>query len=437
MEKDSENLENVFLQIMKQLSDEQKSPLEVATDIVERTAMLVNADVCTWFRVTSDRQRLVLAAAYGPKGDLVPTDLFYDLPWDEFDDAKIKGLTAWIAVRGEEFSSDTFPQLRAHKSHRGVWDEKVWGHIPVSDLKSWFGVPLRLGEDATPKQSVIGVLKVERSVSEPFTDHDKYIVRLMARYISISLEYRDRIVAKFLQQLGHPLWGAIATIMNMFRDSYNLSSQIQLQDGQANHVLLESLKENQHSGLVHTQFVHQSMEALKELVLGSAEDRSSAETAKECDVVSIAQEIIKDISDLVKAQRQAFPQLGDFKIALDCTSDKISATLTEAKVSALRAIITELLYNAVKHARTGEKALLSITSETYLNIEVRDYGKGIQDEALSHIFDIGFYTRPDFAPEGVGCGLPMIRSVCQKFGWLNPEVQRHQQGASFIIRMPN
>ena len=34
-------LENVFLDIMKQLSDEQKSPLDIARNIVERTAHLV------------------------------------------------------------------------------------------------------------------------------------------------------------------------------------------------------------------------------------------------------------------------------------------------------------------------------------------------------------------------------------------------------------
>ena len=336
---------------------------------------LVKAEICTWFRVTSDRQKLVLVAAYGTKSELVPAERVYDLPWDAQRDEDIHGLTAWLAVRGDEFSANSFRQLCAHRSHRGMWDTSVWGHRPTSELKSWFGVPLKLGELQAPKESVLGVLKVERSTDEPFTEEDKYIVRLMARYIAISLEYRNRITAKFLQQVGHPLWGAMSTIINILdtaRETVEAIAQFYKSDGGD----IERLKNTIHTGRIHASFVNQSMTAIRKSVLGSEAERKTGATTP-TNILDTVREIANSINDLSNAQRSIFPDADSFTVEVEARTGT-TVRITPEEKDAIRTIITEFLYNALKHGRSGELARVSIWEEnSMMVIEVRDYGKGI------------------------------------------------------------
>ena len=150
-------------------------------------------------------------------------------------------------------------------------------------------------------------------------------------------------------------------------------------------------------------------------------------------------EIANSINDLSNAQRSIFPDADSFTVEVEARTGT-TVRITPEEKDAIRTIITEFLYNALKHGRSGELARVSIWEEnSMMVIEVRDYGKGIPDENLQHIFDEGFHTAARFAPEGVGFGLTMVRSLTQNFGWPLPEARPHPRdggGVSFRISIP-
>jgi signal transduction histidine kinase len=71
-------------------------------------------------------------------------------------------------------------------------------------------------------------------------------------------------------------------------------------------------------------------------------------------------------------------------------------------------------------------------------LRVIDSGDGIPEQHLGRIFDEEFHTRPQFAPEGIGYGLPMVRSIAAKFGWPTPSAEKREPhtGAVFTVTVP-
>jgi signal transduction histidine kinase len=85
---------------------------------------------------------------------------------------------------------------------------------------------------------------------------------------------------------------------------------------------------------------------------------------------------------------------------------------------------TETICPPARAARTG----------SFIRITIRDSGSGIAPEALPHVFDTGFTTRP--AGKGSGLGLAIVKEiVAQHGGWVTCQ-SKFGQGASFILHLP-
>ena len=105
----------------------------------------------------------------------------------------------------------------------------------------------------------------------------------------------------------------------------------------------------------------------------------------------------------------------------------------------LSQVVTNLLTNAVKYSPEGSEVRLRLSqSDTQACIEVQDFGKGIAEKQLPHIFDT-FYRTPDAQASskfGLGLGLAICKDIVERHGgriWVESKVGK---GSTFFVELP-
>ncbi|MDB6069033.1 MAG: sensory box histidine kinase/response regulator, partial [Verrucomicrobiales bacterium] len=86
---------------------------------------------------------------------------------------------------------------------------------------------------------------------------------------------------------------------------------------------------------------------------------------------------------------------------------------------------------AVKRELRGEEGI-ALPPGPYLQISVRDWGPGIPEEHLQHLFHGRFTTKP----EGNGCGLPICYQIVRDHGGEMLVRSRVNVGTEFLIYLP-
>lgn len=82
----------------------------------------------------------------------------------------------------------------------------------------------------------------------------------------------------------------------------------------------------------------------------------------------------------------------------------------------IRQAIQNLVDNAVRHSKPGCEIRLALTAEaTGLHISVQDFGEGIAQEALPHIFD-AYYSANQNRHASNGLGLTIAKSIVERHG---------------------
>ena len=102
-----------------------------------------------------------------------------------------------------------------------------------------------------------------------------------------------------------------------------------------------------------------------------------------------------------------------------------------------RTLFSHALMNLVRNAleAIGKGGVIEITtreSSEFLDVEVRDDGRGIPPEVVDKLFQPFFTTKPG----GTGLGLPIARKIAEMHGgtlFARPEKER---GGTFVIRLP-
>lgn len=101
-------------------------------------------------------------------------------------------------------------------------------------------------------------------------------------------------------------------------------------------------------------------------------------------------------------------------------------------------VIINLLENALVHANSTKPVCLTVsdTPET-VSIHVIDYGKGIKEDLLPHIFDGVLYSKSQTADseKGMGIGLSICKTIIQAHkGTIT--ATNHSEGAEFTFTLP-
>ncbi|WP_157597463.1 ATP-binding protein [Streptacidiphilus rugosus] len=103
----------------------------------------------------------------------------------------------------------------------------------------------------------------------------------------------------------------------------------------------------------------------------------------------------------------------------------------------LLTVVGNLLDNAVDAAagsRPAQVQLLVAETPRSITVRVQDTGPGVPDEALPHIFEDGYSTRPDRGTARRGLGLAMVHRLVTRHG--GEIVVSAGPGAVFTVRLP-
>jgi signal transduction histidine kinase len=120
-----------------------------------------------------------------------------------------------------------------------------------------------------------------------------------------------------------------------------------------------------------------------------------------------------------------------------------SPSTIQTRGSALSQVWTNLIDNALDASPAQGEIEISTWNEAgadeakdpgWLAVSIADHGAGISPEALPHIFDAFFTTKP--AGSGTGLGLEIVnRIVTQKFGG-TIQVDSKPGSTRFVVRLP-
>ena len=122
------------------------------------------------------------------------------------------------------------------------------------------------------------------------------------------------------------------------------------------------------------------------------------------------------------------------ELAVATTSEPLWA---DADPQRLQQVLSNLLRNAVKYTEPGGR--ISLAAERHpaaVTLRVSDTGRGIEPEALLHIFDLFSQVRPSEAV-GLGIGLSVVREIVGLHkGRIEARSEGLGHGSEFIVTLP-
>lgn len=95
--------------------------------------------------------------------------------------------------------------------------------------------------------------------------------------------------------------------------------------------------------------------------------------------------------------------------------------------------ITNILKNCVEHSNENSKIdIMTTTNKVYSSIEIRDYGPGISQKDLPHIFE-RFYKGASSSSNSIGIGLSLAKKIIESNNGLIM-VDTSKKGTTFTIK---
>jgi sensor histidine kinase regulating citrate/malate metabolism len=121
------------------------------------------------------------------------------------------------------------------------------------------------------------------------------------------------------------------------------------------------------------------------------------------------------VAALVVAKASRADELGiDFTLAEDARLDQHSPALSADLVT----VVGNLVDNAFDAlGGAGGSVVLDVADDgERIEVVVRDTGRGIPDEDLARVFELGWTTKDAAGARGHGFGLALTRMACQRNG---------------------
>lgn len=386
----------------------QQDPATFYQQVVEQTATLLNADVCSLWLVDSGRKKLKLGANYGVMDkSKIPE---YSLNWDAQTDQEIDGLTPWVLIRKRAFWGEKWEDLKANLAWRGRWDDQQWKDKPFGCL---YAVPL-----LDMVNNSFGVLKIENNSQKPkFDPVDRATFDLMADFISLAIELNTRLRSDVVYEFFHLLKQPVSNSVMTFND---LRAELSRPKPRKNRIesRLGMLARNLETvrvwnfnvyGLAATRFdapgVVPNPVALKELVL-----------------------------DAVDNMQNLFPE--EFQCNLNNIVEK-EILLTPLQKKKADAILFNILDNSFKYST--EPMDIRVEASTIsegIEMVISDSGRGISPDDLLHVFEPYVSKGVDKWPDSMGLGLSTVERLLGELNWEKRIESELGKGTKFYITIP-
>ncbi|HSL42267.1 MAG TPA: ATP-binding protein [Anaerolineales bacterium] len=377
--------------------------------VVEQTAEMLKAKICSLWLVDKRERKLKLGANFGViSKEKIPE---YSINWDAENDRDIEGLTPWVLIRKRTFYGEQHQDLIEHPSWQGRWDKKQWAEMNFGCL---YAVPLiDVNGDA------FGVLKIENGFNQPkFDAVDRATFDLMADFIALALEFNSRlradIIYDFFHLLKQPATNAIGALADLRRELKGERRESRIASR------LDMLAKNLATLRVWILNVYG---------LATAQDETPGmphEVVSIREILAVASENMKNLFD-------------DFNCNLDDVQN-ISIKLSKLKRQKVDAILFNLLDNSYKYTDEKNKDIRAIArcEGRKLMLTIQDNGKGIPPEELSLIFNKGFTRghKNEKWPTSLGLGLSTVARLMEELGWERKIESQVGEGTRFMITIP-
>lgn len=111
---------------------------------------------------------------------------------------------------------------------------------------------------------------------------------------------------------------------------------------------------------------------------------------------------------------------------------------TVGDISLVMIAIQNLITNAIRHSE--EDSLIEVETgmrENRVFVSVKDYGAGISEEDLPHIFKRFYKADKSRNSKGFGLGLPLAMKIAQKHGGTIIVESKEGAGSTFTLLLPN
>lgn len=221
----------------------------------------------------------------------------------------------------------------------------------------------------------------------------------------------DKMKAAFIQNISHEIRTPL-NIINGYAQVLS-SSNYEISDAERREISLTVMR-NTHT---ITTLVDETLE------LSSMESESSAEKN---DYVQLHR-LMGDVM-------HSYQQMGDKQIQMNYYSSLAPNYELMTNAPLLYRIIDTLMDNAIKNTLQGSITVHTSVTDNVLTISIEDTGTGIPDGEEEHIFE-RFVKLDDFK-KGLGLGLPLCRTLCQRLGGNVMLDKNHHPGARFVVTLP-
>ncbi len=166
-------------------------------------------------------------------------------------------------------------------------------------------------------------------------------------------------------------------------------------------------------------------------IVGDLAELSSAETAV-LTLHRLPVELADVVADAVDAARPTLDSGG-----IDVTTSLTSGVVVDADSDRLHQAVGNLLGNAARYCRAGDRVDVSLTSDGgRAVIVVADNGPGIDPGDLPHVFDRMWRGRTGQGTPGSGIGLAIVRELVHAHGGTVEVESDGRSGTAFTVRLP-
>ena len=378
--------------------------------VVEQTAEMLHAKICSLWLVDAKKNKLTLSANFGVRSGKgkIPE---YDINWDAKIDKEIQGLTPWVLIRKRTFFAKDHQDLKDHASWQGRWDKEQWADINFGCV---YAVPL-----IDVNNKAFGVLKIENGFGERlFTSVDRAIFDLMADFISLALEFNSRLRADIVYDFFHLLKAPVSNSFGAFTDLRRELTGLK--------------RENRINSRL--EMLARNLQTLRLWVMNVYGLATAQEETRNTPTKNT---LIKEI--LAAATENMQNLFADFNCDLSEVAD-IEIKLTRLNRQKVDAILFNVLDNSYKYTEKKNKDIRVVTTKQdhQVNLVIRDNGKGILPEDIAQIFNPGFsrgHVDKQW-PSSLGLGLSTVLRLLEELGWERDIKSEVGKGTSFIINIP-
>jgi signal transduction histidine kinase len=141
-----------------------------------------------------------------------------------------------------------------------------------------------------------------------------------------------------------------------------------------------------------------------------------------------------DLSEQIRRCALAFEDLWERKnIAFDADLEEAVVCCDE---SMLEMVWNNLIANAIKFTAPGGSIMLALKkAEGFAVVEIRDSGRGMDEETQKHIFDKFYQGDSSHSQEGNGLGLALVKKALDISGAEISVMSKIGEGAFFKVRL--